>query len=108
MSVPLYDLRVGDTLTTVRSSVVDKYTKQRLSLSGTHTARIKFQVDNGTVFDQPMTVLSGTDDGVVEYQFQAGEVTLGTMKIQIQITEISTGFIVVSINEICKEVGPSL
>jgi hypothetical protein len=55
-----------------------------------------------------MTVLTGADDGKVEYQFQAGELIAGDMQIQVKITETASGKIATTINDVKKIVGPSL
>jgi len=108
MSAVKYDFMSGDTLSTIRVIITDAVTRLRIPLATLFTASIVFQIDTGPVISRAMTVLSGDDDGIVEYQFQTGELTAGTMQAQVKITEISSGKIATTINGIKKIVGQSL
>jgi len=108
MSAEKFDFMSGDTLSTIRVIITDAVTRLRIPLNGLFTAQIVFQIDVGPVISQAMTVLAGADDGIVEYQFQAGELVAGTMQAQVKITEITSAKIATTINGIKKIVGQSL
>tara|TARA_R110000772_G_scaffold267971_1_gene393530 strand:- start:6172 stop:6498 length:327 start_codon:yes stop_codon:yes gene_type:complete len=108
MSSNLYDFREGDTLSVLRTTALDDVTKEIIPLSTLFTATLVFQIGAGPTISQPMSVLSGVDDGVAEYQFGAGELTPGTMTAQVVLTQISTARTSTNTNEIIKQVGPSL
>jgi hypothetical protein len=103
-----FDFRAGDTLTKVRFTIFDKQTKQVLPLNGTHTAQLVWSIDEAASVSQAMTVLTGVDDGKVEYQFQTGELKEGTIEMQVKITETASGNIATNINTVKKIVGPVL
>jgi len=108
MSVTKYDFRADDTLTVFRFTIFDKQTKTVIPLSGTHTANLVWSINGGASVTRAMSVLSGADDGKVEYQFASGELIEGTMEVQVKITETSSGNIATTINDITKLIGPSL
>jgi hypothetical protein len=112
MSAVKYDLMEGDTLSTIKVIITNSVTKARIPLATLFTAQIVFQITDGDtagpVNSQAMTVLSGADDGIVEYQFQAGELIPGIMQAQVKITEISSSKVATTINGIRKVVGASL
>lgn len=98
----------GDTLSSLKITINDSATKARISLDTVFTATLTWSIDEGTSTTKAMNVLTGPEDGIVEYQFTAGELTPGTMLAQVTITEISSGKVATTINEIRKEVGASL
>jgi hypothetical protein len=108
MAATTFDFRADDTLTVIRFTIFDKQTKQVIPLNGTHTANIVWSIDEAPSVSRAMTVLTGADDGKVEYQFQAGELIAGDMQIQVKITETASGKIATTINDVKKIVGPSL
>ena len=108
MSVIQFDFRSGDTLSIFKITVKDKQTKQTLSLDGTHTAQLVWSIEGAASVSRAMTVLTGADDGKVSYQFLAGELIAGTMVAQVKITETASGNVATTINDITKEIGPSL
>lgn len=103
-----YDFRADDSLTVIRFTIFDKQTKQVIPLDGTHTANIVWSIDEAASVSRAMTVLTGADDGKVEYQFATGELIAGDMMIQVEITETASGKIATTINDIKKVVGPKL
>jgi hypothetical protein len=112
MSAEKYDLMEGDTLSAIKVIITNSVTKARIPLDSLFTAQIVFTITNGSVVGptntQAMTVLAGADDGIVQYQFQAGELIPGIMAAQVKITEIISSKVATTINGIRKTVGASL
>ena len=106
--VVTYDFTTGDTGSVLRVTVRDKYTKAILPLDTIYTVNLLFKAAGGTLQSRAMTVLTGTDDGKAEYQFQSGELTEGTLQAQIEITEIASGKKISEIGIRTYEVGPKL
>jgi hypothetical protein len=98
----------SNTLPKIRVAVRDSKTGSKLALAGIYTATITWSVDSAASVSRAMSVLTGVNDGYVEYQFAAGELIAGTMQIQVTITEIATGFTATTTNEIKKIIGASL
>lgn len=97
-----------NTLSKLRVAIRDSKTGTKIPLDGLYTATITWSIDGAASVSRAATVLTGVNDGYVEYQFKAGELIAGTMQVQITITEIATGFTSTTINEIKKIVGASL
>lgn len=108
MSTLQYDFRAGNTLSAIRVNVFNKQTKKIVPLSASFTAEIKWSIDGAGTQTRAMNVLTGDDDGSVLYQFTTGELTVGTMLIQVRVIENGTGFDATTVNDICKTIGPSL
>lgn len=108
MALQTFDFRAGDNLSVYETELRDKVTKALIPMDGVYTATIQFRVEDGPVISQAMTILTGADDGKAEYQFLSSELTVGTMEIQVTITETASGKIATTVNQIFKEVGPSL
>ena len=108
MGIIKYDFRKGDTLSTLEVEIKDKQTKQTILLDGTHTAQLIWSIEGAASVSRAMTVLTGADDGKVSYQFLTGELIAGTMEAQIKITEISSGKIATTVDDITKKIGPIL
>lgn len=103
-----YDFTAGDTGSVLRITVRDKYTKGIIALNTVYTVNLLFKMAGGTLLTRSMTVLTGTNDGKAEYQFQSGELTVGTMEAQIEITEIASGKKISGLGIQTFEVGPKL
>jgi hypothetical protein len=103
-----YDFRANDTLPVIRISIFDEQTKQIIPLFGTHTANIVWSIDGAASVSRATTVLDTPNNGKVEYQFLTGELVAGTMIAQVQVTEIASGKIATTINDIKKLIGPVL
>ena len=108
MSTALNTFIASNTLPKIRVAVRDSKTGLKVSLDGIYTATIAWSIDSAATVSQAASVLTGVEDGYVEYQFGAGELTAGTMIIQVTITEIATGFTSTTTNEIKKIIGASL
>lgn len=108
MATTKYDFRAGDTLSVLRVTILDKQTRNAIPLDGTHTANLVWSIDDAASVSRAMTVLTGADDGKVEYQFLTGELLEGTMQAQVKITETASSKIATTVNEIKKIIGPSL
>ena len=106
MSLTKYDFREGNTLSTFRLTVLDKNTKEVVPLAASFTATIWFKIDENPSVTKAMTVLTGADDGKVEYQFITGELIEGTMTIIVTIVETGSGKDASTVNDIIKKVGP--
>jgi hypothetical protein len=98
----------ANTLPKIRVAIRDSKTGLKVSLEGLYTATIAWSIDSAATVSKAMSVLTGSNDGYVEYQFGAGDLVAGTMQIQITITEIATGFTSTTVNEIKKIIGASL
>jgi len=98
----------ANTLPKIRVAIRDSKTGSKVSLEGIYTATITWSIDSAASVSAAMSVLTGVNDGYVEYQFTAGQLIAGTMQIQVTITEIATGFTSTTVNEIKKIVGASL
>lgn len=98
----------ANTLPTLRVAVRDSKTGSKVSLEGLYTATIAWSIDGAATVSTPATVLTGANDGYVEYRFTAGQLVAGTMQIQVTLTETATGFTSTTVNEIKKIVGASL
>jgi len=105
MSTGTNDFMAGDTLSVLRVDIVDSVTKQTVLLDTLFTAQLTWKIDSGASVSKAMNVLTAPDDGTVEYQFTIGELTAGIMLAQVQLTEIATGKIVTTINQIKKTIG---
>jgi len=103
-----YDFTAGDTGSVLRITVYDRYTKSIVALDGIYTVNLLFKPEGGALLVRAMTVLTGADNGKAEYQFQSGELTVGTMEAQIEITEIATGKKISEVGIRTYEVGPKL
>lgn len=108
MSTTVNTFIAGNTLPSIRVAIRDSKTGAKLALDGAYTAIITWSIDGAASVAQTATVLTGVLDGWVEYQFLAGELTAGTMQIQVTITEIASGFIATTTNEIKRVIGASL
>lgn len=98
----------GDTLSAVKFRIIDSKTKQTKLLDGIFTAQLVWAIDDAAAQSKAMTVLSGADDGFVEYQFEAGELLPGSMQMRVKLTEIASGRIATTTNEVKKTVGAAL
>jgi hypothetical protein len=108
MASIIYDFRANDNLSIYQAEFRDKTTKALIPMDGIYTATIQFSIEGGATTTRAMTILTGADDGKAEYQFATGELTVGTMEVQVTITEIASGKIATSVNPVFKEIGPSL
>lgn len=108
MSCVTYDFRAGNTLPTLKVKVLDSNTKQIIPLDTLFTANLIWKIDTGPTITKAMNVLTGADDGFVEYQFLSGELVAGTMTAIVELTEIATGKTTSTVKDIIREVGPSL
>lgn len=108
MSATVYDFMSGDTLSVLRVNIVDSVGRQPVPLSTLFTASLVWSIDGGPSVSRAMNVLSGADDGAVEYQFTTGELVAGSMVAQVKLTQISSGNIVTTVNPIKKTIGASL
>jgi hypothetical protein len=108
MALQTFDFRANDNLSVYETELRDKVTKALIPMDGLFTATIQFSIEGGPTTTRAMTILTGVDDGKAEYQFATGELTVGTMEIQVTITEIASGKIATTVNQVFKEIGPSL
>jgi hypothetical protein len=108
MSTPTNTFIAGNTLPKIRVALRDQKTGLKVALDGIYTAAVTWSIDGAASVSGAATVLTGANDGVIEYQFKAGELIAGTMQLQVTITEIATGFTSTTVNEIKKIIGASL
>lgn len=103
-----YDFTAGDTGSVLRISVTDRYTKARIPMSGVYTALLLFKAAGGTLQSRAMTILTGADDGRAEYQFQTGELTVGELEAQVELTHTASGKKISELGIRRYQVGPKL
>ena len=108
MSTSTNTFVAGNTLPSIRVAIRDSKTGSKLALDGAYTATITWSIDSAASVAKAATVLTGVNDGSVEYQFLAGELIAGVMDIQVTVTEIASGFTSTTINPIKKTIGASL
>lgn len=82
-----FDFVEGDTLTKIKTVMADEDTQVPIDLSGgTVTVRMRFvRPGDGAVstpVDRAMTVTDAVN-GACEYEFQSGELTAGTMRVEV-------------------------
>lgn len=103
-----YDFTASDTGSVLQVSVRNKYTKALIPLATLYTALLIFKTSAGTVLSRAMTVLTGTNDGKLEYQFQTGELVVGALETQVELTHIASGKKISELGIKTYQVGPKL
>jgi hypothetical protein len=90
-----YDFVAGDTGAKIRVVIIDKSTGKKLvPFDGVYNAAIVVKAQDGTINLRNMTNLTGANDGMAEYVFDASELVAGKTETQVQVTRVSDGKIV--------------
>jgi hypothetical protein len=79
-------LVAGDIGTTLVVTCIDEATQLPLDLTDA-TAKLRFDIANGTVIERTATVLSPTASGKVQYRFASGDLTKGRLRGEIRISK---------------------
>jgi hypothetical protein len=89
-------------------TVRNRYTKAVIPLNGIYTANLVFKNANGVTLSRAMTVLTGANDGKLEYQFATGELVEGAMETQVEINHTASGKKISELGVRVYQVGPKL
>jgi len=85
------DFVTGDTGTILRTTCIDNDTGEVIILTGA-TIVVRWEDETGTIVTKPMTI-NDAANGIVQYQFLAGELIAPRMKFEIEITDVSGNII---------------
>jgi len=104
-----YAFTAGDTGSKIRVRMIHSLTGQLLvPFNGVYNAALLVKPEGGSVVKRAMTVLSGTSDGLAEYQMLPSELLVGVTETQVEITRVSDGTIVSELGIKEHKVGPKL
>lgn len=81
----MVDFVTGDTGTILESTCTDNDTGAVIPLTGA-TVVLRWEDDTGSIVTKPMTITDAAN-GVVQYQFLAGELIAPRMNFEIEITD---------------------
>lgn len=78
-----------DTKPYLEITCIDHATKLPVDLTG-QTIQLRFKIGNGGMLERMMTIFGAASNGVVRYQFLAGELTAGLLVYEATIIDATT------------------
>lgn len=100
-----YDLVTGDTGSVLSITVLDSDTGLAKDLTACSVI-FRWEGETGTVVNKTATI-SDAANGVVQYQFSAGEIFAPKMRVEVEVTD-GAGFIVTGTDLITLQVREQL